>query len=235
MNAPPQRDLTLLVAANRAATFGVVARWVLHDIRSPAQSLTLLPDLMRDPGADIETVIRETSEHLGRSLELLSRVIASPPAEGVAPIVVSDTLQFIGALHHSNLTTTRLELDIDPAVQAAAGNQQHLEHAMLCLLLRAVHALRGRRDGHIRIAVRNDGDRIAIEMADNGPELAPEAGAVFDPAYVPAPDRDDTDLLVVQEVLRRSGGNIVYKSDRDRGHRFVITLPAWRRSPSADG
>ena len=34
-------DQSLLVAINRAAAFGVAARWVLHELRSPAQCLTL--------------------------------------------------------------------------------------------------------------------------------------------------------------------------------------------------
>jgi hypothetical protein len=43
----------LLVAVNRAAAFNVAARWVLHDLRSPAQSLMLMADLIAEPSEDL--------------------------------------------------------------------------------------------------------------------------------------------------------------------------------------
>jgi two-component system C4-dicarboxylate transport sensor histidine kinase DctB len=222
---PSNRDLHLLVAANRAAAFGEAARWVLHDLRSPAQSLTLLADLMADPDTEVESVLRESCSRLGRSLDLLSRVLhPSAPAE-LGPISVRESLQFIGDLHHAGRTSARLEVAIDPSVQAAAGIQRHLEHALLNLVLNATGALQSREGGIIRVTVRNDGGQVEIVVADNGPGVAPDALAA-DP------------LLVASEVLRLSGGTLAYAGayagayapDSEAGARFVITLPQWRRA-----
>jgi hypothetical protein len=56
---PSSRHQYLLVAVNRAAAFNVAARWVLHDLRSPAQSLTLMADLIAEPSEDLEHILRE--------------------------------------------------------------------------------------------------------------------------------------------------------------------------------
>jgi signal transduction histidine kinase len=213
---PSNRDLQLLVAANRAAAFGVAARWVLHDLRSPAQSLTLLADLLADPATEVESILRESCSHLGRSLDLLSRVLhPSAPAE-LGPISVREPLQFIGDLHHAGRTRARLEVAIDPAVQAASGIERHLEHALLNLVLNATDALQSQEGGIIRLSARNDGDRVEIVVADNRPGMTSEALA-------------GDALLVTSEVLRLSAGTLAYVPGSEPGGRFVITLAQWRR------
>jgi signal transduction histidine kinase len=195
----------------------VAARWVLHDLRSPAQSLTLLADLLSDPATEVESILRESCSHLGRSLDLLSRVLhPSAPAE-LGPISVREPLQFIGDLHHAGRTRARLEVAIDPAVQAASGIERHLEHALLNLVLNATDALQSQEeDGIIRLSARNDGDRVEIVVADNRPGMTSEALA-------------GDALLVTSEVLRLSAGSLAYVPGSEPGGRFVITLAQWRR------
>jgi C4-dicarboxylate-specific signal transduction histidine kinase len=194
---------------------------VLHDLRSPAQSLTLLADLVADPDTEVEAVLRESCGRLGRSLDLLSRVLHPSATAELGPISVRESLQFIRDLHHAGRTSARLEVAIDPSVQAAAGIQRHLEHALLNLVLHATGALQSRQGGIIRITARNNGDQVEIVVADNGPGMAPDALA-GDP------------LLVASEVLRLSGGTLAYADasapDAEAGARFVITLPQWRRA-----
>jgi signal transduction histidine kinase len=214
---PSNRDLQLLVAADRAAAFGVAARWVLHDLRSPAQSLTLLADLMADPDTEVESILRESCRHLGRSLDLLSRVLhPTAPAE-LGPISVREPLRFISELHHAGRTRARLEVTVDPSVQAAAGIQRHLEHALLNLVLDATDALQSQEGGMIRMTARNDDDQVEIVVADNRPVMAPDALA-------------GDGLLVASEVLRLSGGTLAHAARSEPGARFVISLPQWRRA-----
>jgi len=189
---------------------------VLHDLRSPAQSLTLLADLLADPDTEVESILRESCSHLGRSLDLLSRVLhPSPPAE-LGPISIREPLQFIGDLHHAGRNRARLEVAIDRSVQAAAGIQRHLEHALLNLVLNATDALQSQQGGIIRMTARNNDDQVEIVVADNGPGMAPEALA-------------GDALLVASEVLRLSGGTLASAPRSETGARFVITLPQWRR------
>jgi signal transduction histidine kinase len=214
---PSNQDLHLLVATNRAAAFGVAARWVLHDLRSPAQSLTLLADLMADPETELESILRESCGHLGRSLDLLSRVLHPFAPSELGPISVREPLQFISDLHRAGRTRARLEIAVDPSVQAAAGIPQHLEHALLNLVLHATDALQSQEGGIIRMTARNVGDQIEIVVAHNGPGTAPDAFT-------------GDGLLVASEVLRLSGGTLAHAPGTEPGARFVISLPRWRRA-----
>jgi len=204
---------------------------VLHDLRSPAQSLTLIADLMADPGTEVEEILRESCGHLARSLDLLSRVLHPPPPAEIGPISVREPVGFIADLHQAGRTGVRLEATIDPSVRAAAGIERHLEHALLNLVINATDALRSREGGLIRIAARNVGELVEVAVADNGPGLPPDlAGRLF---TYPVTAKADTALTgsglhVASEVLRLSGASLTYAPDSDRGARFVITLPLWR-------
>ena len=191
---------------------------MLHDLRSPAQSLTLLADLIADPDTEVEAILRESCGHLGRLLDLLSRVLhPSPPAE-LGPISVREPIHFVNDLHHAGRNRARLEIAVDPAVQAATGIERHLEHALLNLVLNATHALQFQEGAIIRITARNEGDQVEIVVADNGPGMAPDAPTT------------GAGLLVAGEVVRLSGGTLAYAPGPEPGARFVITLPQWRRT-----
>jgi two-component system C4-dicarboxylate transport sensor histidine kinase DctB len=226
------RDLQLLVAANRASAFGAAARWVLHEIRSPTQSLTLLADLAADQILDVGPILRESCGHLTRLLDLLSQVLhPAPPAEP-GPISIREPLQLINDLHHAGRTLVRLELAIDPSVHAAAGIERHLEHALLNLVLNAREALRSQKNGLIRITARNAGDTVEVAVADNGPGVSPDlAGRLFE---VPLDTGREARLTglglpVASAVLGISGATLTYSPITGSGARFVITLPRWRR------
>jgi signal transduction histidine kinase len=216
----------------------MAARWVMHDIRSPAQSLTLLADLLADPDTNVEEILRDSCSHLGRSLDLLSRVLhPSAPAE-LGPISVREPLLLINDLHHAGRTRARLEVTIDPSVQAAAGIERYLEHALLNLVLNATEALQAQDNGLIRITACNVGDRVEIVVADNGPGVAPELAArLFQsrPAGTTGTRLTGAGLLVAREVLRLSGGTLVYAPGTEPGARFVISLPQWKRAAAPPG
>jgi sensor histidine kinase regulating citrate/malate metabolism len=140
----------------------------------------------------------------------------APPAE-LGPISVREPLQFISDLHHAGRNRAKLEVAIDPSMQAATGVQRHLEHALLNLVLDATDALQSQEGGIIRITARSDGDHVEIAVAHNGPGMAPDA-------------LDGDAVLVTNEVLRLSAGTLAYAPGSEPGARFVITLPQWRRA-----
>jgi two-component system C4-dicarboxylate transport sensor histidine kinase DctB len=232
---PSNRDLELLVAANRAAAFGLAARWVLHDLRGPAQSLMLLADLLADPDTAIGPILRESCSQLGRSLDLLSRVLHPPAPAELGPVSVREPVQFINDLHDAGRTGARMEVAIDPSVPAAAAIERHLEHALLNLVLNSTSALQSQEGGTIRITARNDGDQVEIVVADNGPGLPPDVVAgLFGPTAAGGTGirPPGVGLLVASEVLRHSAGTLAYVPGSEPGARFVIILQRWRQETS---
>jgi C4-dicarboxylate-specific signal transduction histidine kinase len=223
----------LLVAVNRAAAFNVAARWVLHDLRSPAQSLTLMADLIAEPGDDLENILREACANLARSLELLARVVHPPTAGELGPISVGEPIAFIADLQRAGRTHARVELDVDPALPPAVGVVRHLEHALLNIVLYATEALRSQGAAVIRINARREGDRVQIVLGWGAPPVPPEAEArLFElPAEVsPLEQPLAIGIPIAWEVVQLSGGTLTYSPDGGPGPCFVLSLPLWRRS-----
>jgi signal transduction histidine kinase len=207
---------------------------VLHDLRSPAQSLTLIADLMTDPDTDVEAILRDSCRRLARSIEMLARVIRPSQPVGIGPVAVQEAIGFIADLHRAGRFRAGLELTIQPSLPAAAGIEAHLEHALLNLLLNATAAVQSRDHGIIRIAAAQEDDHIAVAVEDNGTGLAPQVAAGLFEQPAPARMNDPLagfGLLVAREVMRLSGGTLTYEPSDAPGTRFVITLPVWCREP----
>lgn len=223
----------LLVAVNRAAAFNVAARWVLHDLRSPAQSLTLMADLIAEPGEDIEGILREACANLTRSLELLARVVHPPTSGELGPISVGEPIAFIADLQRAGRTYARVELDVDAGLPPAVGVVRHLEHALLNLVLFATEALRSRDGAVIRINARRADDRVQIVLGWGAPPLPPEveAGLFELPAEVsPLEQPLAIGLPIAREAVELSGGTLTYSPDGGPGPCFLLSLPLWHRS-----
>lgn len=224
--------MALLVAINRAAVFGVAARWVLHDLRSPAQSLTLVADLVSDPSADLEGILREACGHLARSLDLLSRVLHPPTPVAIGPISVREPITFVADLQRAGRTSARLEVAVDPAMPAAAGVPRHLEHALLGLVLSSTESLHAGEPATVRITARQERDRVEIVVAGSRSRLAPEEQArLFEtpPGLDPAEHPLRVSLPAAREAIRLCGGTLTYASRPEAEHGYVIGLPLWHQ------
>jgi C4-dicarboxylate-specific signal transduction histidine kinase len=221
----------LLVAVNRAAAFNVAARWVLHDLRSPAQSLTLMADLIAEPSQDLEDILREACANLARSLELLARVVHPPAGREIGPVLVGEPIAFIAELQRAGRTHARVELAVDSTLPHAVGVARDLEHALLNLVLYATERLRSRETGVIRISARLRGDQVQIVLGWGDPPVPPEVEPrLFDvPGDVsPLEQPLAIGLPIARVVMELSGGTLTYSPEEGPGPCFLLNLPRWR-------
>lgn len=83
--------------------------------------------------------------------------------------------------------------------------------------------------GPVRVGVRSDNGRVAIDVADEGPGIDAEtATRVFDRFYRGA-QRDvagsGLGLAIAKRAIERAGGTLVLESAPGKGSRFTISLP----------
>src|SRR5688500_18194395 len=149
LQRPAESDLyPIFVAANRAAVYGAVSRWLLHHVRNPAQAIGLVSELLQhdatDASSGLWTTLRNATGHLTDAIELLDRTLRIPPPEAdIGPVSLPDIFSFIAAVQQTQKSS--VHLDVGPAlaarVPAVAGREDHLEHALLNLVMNAVEAL----------------------------------------------------------------------------------------------
>jgi len=224
---------------NRSAVYGQVSRWLIHDLRNPSQALTLMVELMKEePGEGEESpehTMREATRHLVTSLEVLDRVLRIPSraSSELGPVSAHDHLEFLAALHHAHRSPVTLDMaaalgDHLPAVTAA---DDHLEHALLNLLMNALEACGDTMEGHIGITAESANGVVTIAVEDNGPGVAKEMeGRLFEPWATTRTDRPfaGLGLAVARELVTRMGGTLTHDKKKEPGSRFVMTLKNWR-------
>jgi signal transduction histidine kinase len=119
-------------------------------------------------------------------------------------------------------------LDIDPLPQLYS-DRLALEQIFSNLLDNALKYLRPDTEGHIWVKGRAEGNRVVIEVADNGRGIEPrDQERIFELfRRAGAQDRpgEGMGLAHVRALVRRLGGVITLKSTPDEGSRFIVTLP----------
>ena len=226
----------LLVVADRAALYGKVARWLMHDLRGPAQALALVSDLL-DGGDDMDEPavrlsVQEASERLRDILELLDEVLRIPaPDEAPGPVSLREPLALVCRL--VGLQRSGITLDAEPALTArlpaVRAVEGHLQHALLAVLMNACEAQARRSRGAIRISAEADGRTVRLAVEDDGPGVpAVVAPRLFDPFVTTRADRPlaGLGLHVARGLLERVGGTVRHEP-REGGARFVLELPVW--------
>ncbi len=111
-------------------------------------------------------------------------------------------------------------------------DEMGIEQVVLNLLRNAAQAMAGQpanQDPEIRLAVIDDGDWVALEVADNGPGMSDEAARrLFEPFFTTKPVGIGTGLglsVAYFIVTEQHHGTISADTAPGRGTRFLIRLP----------
>jgi C4-dicarboxylate-specific signal transduction histidine kinase len=115
---------------------------------------------------------------------------------------------------------------IAPAL-AALGEPSQLEQVVLNVLLNAAQAMGGQ--GRVTVTGGRRGDRVVLEIRDEGPGIAPEhLGRIFEPFFTTKPEGAGTGLglTISREIVHELGGELRAVNHPAGGACFVVELPA---------
>ncbi|EYF05953.1 ATP-binding protein [Chondromyces apiculatus] len=215
---------------------------ISHELRTP---LTLLLEPVTDGLADAEEPLpprqRERQEMVHRNALRLLRLVntlldfarveagraqATFTLTDLATLTTELTSTFRSAIERAGL---RLVVDAPPSPIPIHVDRDMWETIILNLLS---NALKFTFEGEITVSLREQEDRVVVEVRDTGcgiaPETLPHVFERFHRLKVPrARSREGSGLglALVQELVRLQGGEIEVESDVLRGTTFRITLP----------
>ena len=95
---------------------------------------------------------------------------------------------------------------------------------LLCVLAEALEG----RDGLVSLSARREGERIMVEIHDNGPGIAPEVlSQLFDPFFSTkgAGRGSGLGLTICRRIVTEHRGSIDVSSTPGEGTTFTIELP----------
>lgn len=116
------------------------------------------------------------------------------------------------------------------------GNASELHQVLLNLLSNAIDALRGKKDGHVRVALEQREGFAEISVSDDGPGIAPEVmSQLFTPFFTTKPHGTGLGLAIAHRIVVEHGGDIRVESHPNMGATFHVLLPLASAAPSPAG
>ncbi len=217
-----------------------------HELRTPLTSIRGYSELFRrgasDRPKDLASAMRRIEDEAARmgvlvdDLLLLARLDQGRPLER-APVdlvaIAREVTADLAVIEPERPITFEASTPI-----IVSGDEQRLRQAVANLIHNALdHTPAGTP---VEIAVRVDGDRAVLTVADHGPGIPPEhLPRVFERFYRADPSRTRQSgglglgLAIVLSITEAHGGTTRAESEMGRGATFIVELPIASRPADA--
>jgi two-component system, NtrC family, nitrogen regulation sensor histidine kinase NtrY len=237
-------DVSQLAKVERMEAWREVARRIAHEIKNPLTPIQLSAERLRrqldvNPDADgniklleecTRTIIGEV-EHLKRLVGEFSAFARMPhlnPVPGDLNPLVEET---VGTFRDGSQGVD-FAMALTPGLPKIAIDRDGLKRALVNLLENAVHAAVGaNQDGErpridVRTALDSLSGVVTLEVADNGPGIAPGLRTrIFEPYFSTRTGGTGLGLAIVSAIIADHHGFVRVRDNSPRGSRFVLEFP----------
>ena len=238
-------DVTRLIAAQRSAAWGEVARRLAHEIKNPLTPIQLSAERLQFKLADklangdAEMLARGTQTIITQ-VQSMKRMVddfrdyARLPAPVTAPLDLNALIGEVLGLYEASSVAieSRLAADLPPVL----GDATQLRQIIHNLLRNAEDALEGRSDGRIEIVTRCSGRHARLSIGDNGPgfplDLLPR---IFEPYVTTKTRGTGLGLPIVKKIVEEHLGTIEISNAPAGGARIDIRLPLVKEEEGKHG
>jgi two-component system nitrogen regulation sensor histidine kinase NtrY len=217
-------DVTDLVAAQRSAAWGDVARRIAHEIKNPLTPIQLSAERIRrkfspklDADADdldrmTQVIVRQTND-LRRIVDEFSKFARMPEAVKQREDIVA-ILNHAVTLQQAGQPDVRFHIDIPDQVIPLSLDATMISQALTNLIKNAGEAIETRIEKGvsldlkpaIAISLTDQDTQVSITISDNGIGLPQDRAKLFEP-YVTTRDKGTgLGLPIVKKIIEEHGG-----------------------------
>jgi nitrogen fixation/metabolism regulation signal transduction histidine kinase len=173
--------------------------------------------VLTDAGEALETMARRSEgllHFVQNHRRLTRRMVAQIEIVPLRRLFTRLQRLLAGELATRNVTLT---LSVVPDTLEIAADVELLDQALINLMRNAMEALRDEAVGRITLSAFQDGGRVVIAVADNGPGIAPDQREkVFVPFFTTKRQGSGVGLTLVRQIATVHGGSVSI-SDTDGG------------------
>jgi len=232
-----ERTRDELIQAAKLAALGQMSAGINHELNQPLAAMRTYADnaqayLQRENLEQAAWNLRQISELTGRMAQISSQLkVFSRKSTGQriqvsvracvegAQRIVRNRVEHCGA---------ELSVDLPNGELFVAADMVHLEQVLVNLIGNACDVLEPQASRRIEISARQDGQKVRLQVRDNGPGIAPEhLEKVFDPFFTTTESGLGLGLSISHTIAQRLGGSLTVGNGHAGGAVFTLTLDAW--------
>jgi signal transduction histidine kinase len=213
---------------------------VAHDLRNPLAAMKVAVEVLSSTDSSTPERQSQVTGMIARQIDILTRMLSDllDAARGEAgefsivprPCDARDLATQAVQLFAGASPLHELRVDLPDTALPVRCDALRLGQVLNNLISNAIKY--SPQGGPVTVAARRKGERIEIEVSDNGPGIpAEERTRIFEPfrriessaASIPGVG---IGLSVARRIVEAHGGEITLRSDTARGSTFVISLPS---------
>lgn len=239
LNARQEKLIADLGRLNKAATAGVLAASVAHELNQPLQASSLnvemLQQMLSDEPPDVPsalTLLKNQQEDLARMASIVSTMRGVFGESGAKPhkIDLFALCKNLDLLVHAQTKKRGIRIeythDGDTYIQARPSE---LQQVALNLIGNAFDALIAHQtpNPYVRVSVRREQSQVVWVIEDNGPGIAPELQPeIFNILKTTKSEGMGLGLWLARYITERNGGHITAGRSELGGAQFTLSFPA---------
>lgn len=226
-----------LVHVSRLSAMGTMASALAHEINQPLTGIANYMGgarrVLREQGAaaipEAVAAIDEAaaaSQHVGEIIRRLRRMVSRGKAQ-LQPVrldnIVDDALAL--AIPNEALAAVRVDRDLDDLEVMADPVQ--IQQVLFNLFRNAVEAMDGQDERRLTITAKRRGDRVVVDVEDNGPGFADEVrDGLFRAFSSTKPAGLGVGLTICRTIIEAHGGHISVERSTAAGSVVTFGLSA---------
>jgi nitrogen fixation/metabolism regulation signal transduction histidine kinase len=228
-------DITQLIAAQRSAAWGEVARRLAHEIKNPLTPIQLSAERLQHKLADKlsgaeRDMLERSTQTIVNQVEAMKHMVndfrdyARMPPPQLGALDLNALVEEVLGLYETS--RARLTVELADGLPRVAGDAAQLRQVIHNLVANAEDALAEVAEPEIRIATRAEARGAVLAVSDNGSGFPKEILArAFEPYVTTKAKGTGLGLAIVKKIVDEHHGQIEIANAAPRGAQVKIRLP----------
>jgi nitrogen fixation/metabolism regulation signal transduction histidine kinase len=234
-------DITALLAAQREAAWGEVARRLAHEIKNPLTPIQLSAERLRRKllggmNAEDAQLLERATHTIVQQVDAMKQMVnafseyARAPDMRLAHFSLNQLVTEVAELYRLQDPSAEIRLDLDPSLPDIHADRGRMRQLLANLITNGIEALAGVADGCVELSTRQQRAEGAVAavicVTDNGPGFRKELlGRLFDPYVTGKPRGTGLGLAIVKRIVEEHGGRIEAENRPEGGAKILVMLP----------